>query len=69
MTVHNLADRRRARQERQARQVQAGIAEASAELHARANHYLAEGRPELAQPYLDEAQVFDEAKRPKAVGS
>lgn len=39
------------------------LADTAAELRGRAAPHLAAGRPELAQPYLDEAEVLAEAAR------
>jgi hypothetical protein len=43
------------------RRTRTRLADTAAELTSRAQPYLDAGRPDLAQPYLDEAEVLAEA--------
>lgn len=58
-----LARRRAIARNADARRTRGSLADTAAELRGRAQPYLDAGRPELAEPYLDEADLMAEAAR------
>lgn len=61
-TLTNLLRRRRAAVEHEhTLRTNDALARASRDLRREAQAYLNAGRPDLAQPYIDEAQVFEAA--------
>jgi len=62
MTVAELLRRRRAvAQNESTLRTNDALFDAARDLRRRAQPFLTDGRPELAQPYLDEAEVFESA--------
>lgn len=66
--VDLLRRRRLVREHETTLRVNDSLADTSRELRRRAQGYLNDGRPELAQPYIDEALLFERAMhRPLAL--
>lgn len=57
-----LRRRRLVREHETTLRVNDSLADTSRELRRRAQGFLNEGRPELAQPYIDEALLFESAR-------
>lgn len=57
----NLRRRRLVREHETTLRVNDSLADTSRELRRRAQGYLNEGRPDLAQPFIDEALLFESA--------